>query len=466
MRRFGRMACLFSLILLVPAVRPLRAGEACLLDREAVIAAVDSPAHAASAGQEEGERLFFLLDGGRVCPVRWSAPVLESLAPFGTGIIRIAAVPGEAGCWLLAFGEDGRAFQLWRRDGQDWTAFAEGDAGERVTAVAGGHYAAGEAAGLFVQYESGRIGYWRVRAEGCTPIWQSPNPQPPLAAARSVDLDGDGQDEVLAIEGDGAVAVMRWRNGLWEACWQLPSWGQVLGLDAGESDGQPGAEIALVTSHRQILLLGASGGSLAVKARLATAMVASFVGLLPGGNGAIMLGDAAGSLHLLLRDGNAWRFEARLGGEERFTFVAGLGPERVLAGTAGGNLQVVRATALRDLSVFYDGGEAGNKGIFWNDGEFYFSPEFLRAVLGIASKWEEKKGRLTLTAGKLTVTAQVDKKEIGIKGRPWTLNRAVVLAGKVPFVPAELLATVFLISVTYDPSAGWLILTSASGEVP
>ena len=289
------LALTFVVALAVPAV----GGGVFLLDREGVTAVCGPIAGDPSVVGETQERLFYLVGEGRVWPYRWSSSIVEAGEPFEAEADRAVPVPVDgSGQWLLLLAQNGQDYQLWHETGGVWARVMAGSFGARVTTVAGGRYVAGEGAGLFAQYESGRIGYWQVGPEGCLPVWQSPDPWPNAVSVRSGDLDGDGLDELLAINATGGVAIVRWRNGLWESAWTLPPWGQVLDYDMAACDGQPGLEVALVTSQRRLFLIGAASGSFTTKARLTLPMVATHIALVPQGNGAVVLGDAGGNLDL------------------------------------------------------------------------------------------------------------------------------------------------------------------------
>ena len=101
-----------------------------------------------------------------------------------------------------------------------------------------------------------------------------------------------------------------------------------------------------------------------------------------------------------------------------------------------------------------------NAGLYWDDGDFFFGLDFLQRTLGIAGRWDAKKGILTLTRAKFSVVMEANRTEIKVDGRPWPLGRPLAIVGKTPYVPADLLRAVFLVNVTYDAGSDWLILTS------
>ncbi|MGE5551085.1 MAG: stalk domain-containing protein [Bacteroidota bacterium] len=463
MLRPSRISLMILLAFLI--TQGITAGEAFLIDRETAAPAPPAPPAAILPAGADG-RTICLVAEGRVWPYRWSPPVLESQDPFGLDIGWVAPVPFEAQTGLLLLHHDRQHFELWHQSDGSWTRAAGGDFGGRVAALAGGRFSSGEGPGLFIQLESGRIAYWQVNKEECLPIWQSPEPWPMIATARQADLDGDGFDELIQVGTSGAVSILRWRNGVWESVWTLPPWGQVLGLDLGQADDQPGSELVLVTSQRKLFLIGNAAGAYIIKARLTLEMVASHAALVPGLKGAVMLGDAVGNLYFYTPEADSWRLETRLRSSERLAFLAGLGAERAMAGTVSGGIRIFHLIPLGRLSVFYDGVEAKNTGLYWEDGDFYFGPELLQRVLNIATRWDEKKASLTLTWEKLTVVMQAEKAEAIINGRPWPIGRSIALVGKVPYVPADLLRSVFLINVTHDPVLDWLILTSYGAEAP
>ncbi len=444
------------------------AGEAYLLDREAALSVYGSaPASEALVRDAEGVAAYLVLDG-RILPCRWAFPVLERQDPFGSAVGRVIPVPVDPrNQWLVVLAQNCQNYQVWRHGGGVWSQVAAGDLGARVIAATGGRFAAGEGAGLYAQFDSGRIGYWQVGPEGCQPVWRSPEPLAISVAAHHGDLDGDGLDEVLTYTAAGEISILRWRNGVWENVWSLPSWGQILGIDLGQADDLPGLEVAVVYSQRRLFLIGAASGGFTVKARFTTAMVASHVALLPESKGAVLLGDAAGTLYLFLPEAGTWRQESTLRANEKLSFLTGLGPERALAGTLSGSLSVLHVESLGRLMVFFDGAEVANKGLYWDDDGFYFGLEFLlQNVLGFDGRWDEKKATLTLIRDSISVVMQAGKAEASIDGRPWPIGRALTVVNKTPFVPEELLRSVFLINVTHDPVSNWLILTSPSAGAP
>lgn len=451
---------LFCLALLIGLVQAAIAGQSYLLDREAETA--PGPSMPAAVEARGGQATIMLLAEGRMSPFLWTPPVLEAQPQAGEGIARLIPMPSE-GQSFLALGQNGQDYQIWRSVDGTWAAAAGGTFGAKVVQAAAGHFVAGEGVGLFLQFETGQVAYWQAALDGCLPVWQSPDPWPALTAVRRADLDGDGFDEVLAVGASGAVYVLRWRNGLWDKQWTLPPWGTVLGFDLAQIDGQPGLEFVVTTSQRKLFLIGAAGGSFAIRARMTEEMIASHVALVPEGKGAVLLGDSGGNLQLLLPEGETWKAETRWRGEERLTFLAGLDPGRVLAGTAGGGLQVIRLVPLARISVYYDGASLKNTGLYWDDGSFYLGPDLLRAI-GVSARWDAKKSTLALSAGKISATMQAGKTEAVIGGRAWKVGRTLAMVGKTPYAPADLLSAVFLINVTYDPGADWLILTSAAPE--
>lgn len=455
------MPALFVLLALMSCLG--LAGEVFMLDREP---AMPGPTtfNNMSPVVSQADRLFYLVGEGRVWPYRWVPPVLEGQEPFGAGISRVIPVALAASSrWVLLLAENGQDYQLWRETDGTWSRNAAGSFGARLSAVTGGHFSLNEGVGLFAQFQTGRIGYWQVGRDGLLPVWQSPEPLPGIQTARNADFDGDGRDELLIVGAAGSVSIARWRNGLWETIWSLPPWGQVLGFDIAQADSHPGLEAVIVTSQRRLFLIGAVLDSFAVKARLTTATIASHVAFVPQISGAVMAGDASGDLDLYLLNGDSWRREAHLSGGDRLAFLIGLGPEHVLAGSSTGSLRIVHFVPLGQTRVYLDDEEVKGSGLYWDDGEFFFSLEFLRRVLSISSRWDEKKATLTLTTtGKLSVAMQTNKAEASIDGRPWQLGRGIAMVNGAPFVPADLLRAVFLINVTYDPGSNWLILTSTS----
>ncbi|MGE5598929.1 MAG: stalk domain-containing protein [Bacteroidota bacterium] len=456
MRRLFRLMPLVAL--LIGLGQAASAGQGYLLDREAE--AEPGPHSLAAVETRGAEAAILLLAEGRALPYRWTPPVLEAGSSIGEGIGRLVPLPAEEQ-GLLALGQHGQDYQFWRLLDGAWSAMPGGTFSAKVVLAAAGHFAAGEGTGLFLQFETGHLAYWQVARDGCLPVWQSPEPWPSLTAARRADLDGDGLDEVLAVGAAGAVYILRWRGGVWENAWTLPPWGTVLGFDLAQTDGQPGLEFAVTTSQRQLFLVGAAGGSFAIRARMTLDKIAPHLALVPEGRGTVLLGDTGGNLQLLVMEGASWKIEARWRGEERLAFLAGLGPAKVLAGTAAGGLRVIRLVPLSGIAVFYDGSGIKNGGLFWDDGCFYLGPDLLRAI-GIATKWDEKKSSLTLTAGKVSASMQAGKTDAIIGGRTWKVGRALAMVGKTPYAPADLLSSVFLINVTYDPGAECLILTSAA----
>lgn len=462
----SRRILIVSFIIACGLGHVVHAGERYLLDREASAAGPDPyPETICATGEGQG-RAFFMSGGGRIWPYRWSAPVLEGEEPLPIEAGRILSVPiGAPGQWLLALAKNGQDYVLWHKDaaGGTWAQTAGGNLGGKVSVLTSGRFTAGEGAGLFSQDDSGRIGYWQVDPGGCLKVWLSPEPWPKLTAAFSADFDGDGLDEVLAVQATGALVIARWDHGLWENAWSLPPWGQVLAVDYGQADNLPGVEAVVATSQRMLFLVGASGGAFTVKSRLTMATVVSHAALVPGTNGDVILSDAAGNVDLYCREAETWRFEARLLAEERLAFLAGLAPGLVLAGNAtGGPLRILRIARLADLAVYLDGTKIENSGLYWQEGKFYFGAEILQRALGIKSVWDAKKSTLTLTLGRATVVLMAGKSEAMVNGRPWPLSRSLALVGKIPYVPSDLLRSVFLVNVTFDPAAGALILTSAA----
>ena len=459
MHRLGRVLLLLIVIALV--AQCTLAGGSFLFDREQTLPGGSAFQSVSIVPRGNDGSLVCIVVDGKICPYRWASSFLEGLDQFGSEVDRVLTAPVEAQVpWLMLLTQNGLDYQLWRQTEDSWLEMAGGSLGGRVVAAACGRFAAGEGVGLFAQFDSGRIGYWQVGREGCVPVWQSPDPFPGCTLVRNADFDGDGLDEILAIGTTGAISIMRWYHGIWETVWTLPPWGQVLSLDLGQADLQSGLEIAVVTSQRRLFLIGAAGGTYAVKARFTTTMIASQVALLPDGQGAVVLADAAGDLHLFLPEADSWRHEATMHGSERLSWLVGLGPEHILAGGVSGSLGVLRLMPLGCLAVFYDDVEVKNGGLYWEDGDFYFSPEFLQRVLGITSKWDERKSSLALIFEDLIVSMLAEKTEVSINGRPWSVGHAFILADKVPYVPADLLRSVFLINVTHDPGADLLILTS------
>lgn len=458
-----RNRCFFAISLfLVAGLRMVWAGEGFLIDRELRLNSGFTPVQAFVRNEGSGPAVC-LLGEGRLRLYTWDPPILEEWAALGGLAGQAIPLPADrGGCAFLFLLQDGQTYQIWREEEEGWRLAANGGFGLRVTALAGGRFSQGDAAGFFVQFETGRVGYWQLTPDGLLPIWQSPNPWPQVIQARAADLDGDGAEELLAVHGDGALTIARWRGGLWEMVWTLPSWGRVLAMDVGQVDASPGLEAVLVTAQRRAFLIGGGPEGFAVKARLTLNAIAAHAALVPQAGGAILLGDAAGTIELWTPEEGTWRLEARLATGERLLGLAGLAEGRVLAVSALGHLSVFAAKPLKGTAVYLDGEEVGKEGLYWDEGEFYFSPEFLRRTLGIASRWDEKTGSIVLSLGRLSVIMRTGKTEAVIDGRSWPLARGLAVLGKSVFVPADLLRAVFLVNVTYDPALDWLILTRAS----
>lgn len=448
--------------LAVVAAAPL-AGESYLLDRAADLVQLGQKAELIVAG-DDLDRPYYLAVNGSISPLRWTPPILdrgESKALEPGPIVPLSA--DASGRWFCNIVQDGKEYRIWRESGGEWTKAASGVFGGRIVAASGGRFAAGEGAGLFTQFDSGHVGYWRVDAqEGPLLIWQSPDPWPFLSVARSCDLNGDGLDELFLADSAGIISIAQWRGGLWEKAWTLPSWGQVLAHDAGQADAQIGLEVVVLTSQRRVFLIGATGGSYGVKGSLIVDRVAVQAALVPRTNGMVVLADAAGRLDLLQPEKETWRLEASLDGGERIAFLAGLDESHILLGGFSGALHILGIESVKGLSVFLDGTEVKNAGIYWNDGEFYFGLDFLRSALRLAGQWDEKKAQLSLAAGKVNVILKAGAGEALINGRPWPIKKPLLLVGKTPYVPAEFLRSVLLVDVTHDPALGQLILTTAA----
>ncbi|MCL6615266.1 MAG: hypothetical protein K6U03_11760, partial [Firmicutes bacterium] len=227
-----RNRCFFAIsLLLVTGLRMVWAGEGFLIDREFRLDSGFAPIQVFARNEGSGPAVY-LLGEGRLRLYAWDPPILEERAALGGIVGQAIPLPADhGGRAFLLLVQEGQAYQIWREEKGGCRPAASAAFGARVTALAGGRFSPGEAAGLFVQFETGRVGYWQLVPEGLLPIWQSPNPWPQVIQARAADLDGDGADELLAVHGDGALTIARWRDGLWEMAWSLPSWGRVLAVD-------------------------------------------------------------------------------------------------------------------------------------------------------------------------------------------------------------------------------------------
>ncbi|NLG84510.1 MAG: hypothetical protein GX493_07910 [Firmicutes bacterium] len=440
-----------------------RAGENFLLEQEWWWKTGFSPEYVA-VKPTEGPPVVWTVGGGRVVLYRWTSPLLETQGSFGGTVGRAVPLPeSPGGRGYLVLLQDRQSYQIWREDGEEWRVAFGGGFGDRVTTLTAGRFAPGEEIGTFIQFETGRVGYGELGPEGLLPIWQSPLPWPRIEEVWAADFDGDGVEEVLLVRQDGSLAVARWQAGLWDVVWNFPSWGRILAVDLGQADALPGIEVVFTTAQRQVFLLGAlPGGGWGVKARLSLPTVISYVALVPRSGGAILLGDTGGTLELWVMQSGGWRLEASLSTGERVAGLMGLADGRVLVLGASGQFRIIAVQSLAGVVVYLDGAEVGKGGLYWNEGEFYFGTELLRRALGILSRWDEKKATLTLTQGNLMISMTVGKAEVAIDGRRWPLRRGLVVSDKTVFVPAELLRTVFLINVTFDPVSQWLILTTPS----
>jgi hypothetical protein len=75
------------------------------------------------------------------------------------------------------------------------------------------------------------------------------------------DLDGDGQDELVAGVGQSGVVVFRWTPGAgWTRWWQNFPWGGTLGAAVGDLDRDGSPELAIASAERLLYVFGRGPG--------------------------------------------------------------------------------------------------------------------------------------------------------------------------------------------------------------
>ncbi|MGE5552609.1 MAG: FG-GAP-like repeat-containing protein [Betaproteobacteria bacterium] len=115
--------------------------------------------------------------------------------------------------------------------------------------------------------QSGGLATCLVAGGGLEPAEVS-EPRQRFELYGAADLDGDGQEELVAGVGQSAVVVLRWAPETgWGRWWQNYPWGGLVGAAAGDLDGDGRAELAVASRENLLYVFGKNEGGTGLSLR-------------------------------------------------------------------------------------------------------------------------------------------------------------------------------------------------------